>query len=198
MKKLIALLLALVCAFALAACGEDEPPAPDPIDDFVNAVSSSDPTSATITNTVESALLGVTLEGNYQVTYNEDGSATIAYSYDQLNEITDDSTADDILYTVEGTATVAANGTVSGDVSGEVAAVAGISLNLDKTKLTYTVSSGVLSATVKAADVEAVLGVKINSDVSLTVSIADAKVSALTLAFETTVGDATIVCVYNY
>ena len=198
MKKIIALLLALSCVFALAACKNDAPPAADPIDDFVAAVAVSDPTSASITNSVTSDLLGLTLNGTYDVTYNEDGSATVAYSYDQLAEIDENTTADELLYVVEGTATIAADGTVAGDVSGEVSAVAGVKLNLDKTKMTYSVSAGVLSATVKAADTEAVLGVAIATDVTMTVSIANGTVSAVTLAFETTVGAAEIVCVYNY
>ena len=203
MKKIVALLLALVCVVGLAACG-DTTEEQGGLDEFVAAIAAADPTAATLTTAVSSNTFGLTLEGEYTINYNEDGSADVTYAYEQLRQI-DENTAvgDSIKQTLTGAATVAADGTVtvtSGDgaVGGQVTAVAGIKLNLDGSKMTYTVSSGMLTATVKAADTSAVLGTAIASDVSLVVTVAGGMVSAITLVYNTQDGQAEIVCVYNY
>ena len=204
MKKIIALLLALVCVISLAACGEDEPAGGAELDAFTAAVAAADPNGARIETSVSSDTFGVTLAGEYDVTYNEDGSATVAYTYEQLRLIADDTTsADGIKETLTGAATVAADGKVTvvegnGTIGAQITAVAGIKLNLDGSKMTYSVSSGMLSATVKAENTASVLGTAIASDVNLVVTVANGSVSAITLSYSTQDGAAEIVCLYNY
>ena len=203
MKKIIALFLSVVCVIGLVSCGggaTTTPPKEDPLKVFTEALSLADPKSATIETSLESQSFGVTLEGVYEITYNEDGTATVAYEYDQLLEINDDTPDDaELVYQVEGSATIAQNGAVSGDVSDQVAAVAGVKLNIDASKMTYTVSSGLLSATVKAADTAAILGAAISYDVSFTLSLtAEGAVSAITVSYTSAQGPVEIVCLYNY
>ena len=121
MKKIIALLLALTCVFALAACGDEPDPTPTPdggdntntyedLAPFTAAIAASNPASASINVAQTSTQFNVTMNGEYDVVYNEDGSATVEYSYDKYNEITDDTT--EVTTTVTGTATVDKDGNV--------------------------------------------------------------------------------------
>ena len=204
MKKIIALLLALVCVVGLTACGQETGPDGNDLDEFTAAVAAADPASAELETKVSSTTFGVSLEGVYNIAYNEDGSATVSYTYEQLRLIGDDvAVGDGIKETVEGVATVAADGTVTvtegnGSVGAQITAVAGIKLNLNASKMTYTVSAGMLSATVKAADTAAVFGTAISADVNLVLTVANGAVSAITVTYNTADGQAEIVCLYNY
>ena len=202
MKKITALLLALVLVMGLAACGGSSDPAPkeDPLKVFTEALTLTDPSGATVKTSLEATGYGITLKGEYEVAYNEDGTATVTYEYDQLTEFTEDTPANaEPTYKKSGTATVAADGTVSGDVSAQVASVAGVKLKIDTSKMTYTVSAGMLSATVKAADTAAILGASIAYDVNLTVSLtSNGAVSAITISYTGAQGPVEIVCLYNY
>ena len=203
MKKIIALLLALSCVLALSACGDDGENGND-LEAFTAAVSAADPTDAVLTTKVTSTTFDVTLEGEYNITYNRDGTASVTYSYQQLRLIDDSvSTTDSIMLPVEGAATIAADGTVTtiegdGTVGAQLVAVAGVKLNLSASKMTYSVSAGMLTATIKAADTEAVLGTAVSADVNLVLTVANGAVSAITLTYDTTDGQAEIVCLYNY
>ena len=205
MKKIIALLLALTCVFALVACGDDPAPTPDGGDTpnyenlapFTAAIAASNPASASISVSQIATQFNVTMNGEYDVVYNEDGSATIEYSYDKFNEITDETT--EVTTTVTGTATVAADGTVTGSVNSTVTAATAIKVALDGAKLgDYTVEAGALIAKVSAADTAAIIGVAISADVTLTITIANDKVATMTISYETNLGPAEIVCAYNY
>ena len=146
MKKIIALLLALTCVFALVACGDDPAPTPDGGDTpnyenlapFTAAIAASNPASASISVSQIATQFNVTMNGEYDVVYNEDGSATIEYSYDKFNEITDETT--EVTTTVTGTATVAADGTVL-PISGEKYAdrTLEFDMKIDESNLAYKI-----------------------------------------------------------
>lgn len=208
MKKIIALLLALTCVFALAACGDEPDPTPTPdggdntntyedLAPFTAAIAASNPASASINVAQTSTQFNVTMNGEYDVVYNEDGSATVEYSYDKYNEITDDTT--EVTTTVTGTATVDKDGNVTGSLNTTVTAATAIKVTLDGAKLgDYTVASGALIAKVAAADTASVLGVAISADVTLTITVANGNVATMTISYESTVGPVEIVCSYNY
>ena len=90
MKKIIALMLVLSCVFALGSCkrkNKDEAPDIDAeaIATFQAKIDASMPETAIVTVTLKSAL--ETLESEYNVTYNQDGTATVVYTYEKLNEM---------------------------------------------------------------------------------------------------------------
>ena len=202
MKKIIAILLSLVCVFGLASCGEDAPQ-DAALNAITAAISAADPTGAVLETKITSKTFGISLEGEYTISFGEDGTATVSYTYDQLNLIGAGTSGTNITAPVEGVATIAKDGTVTvvegeGSVGAQITAVAGVKLNLDATKMTYSISSGVLSATVKAQDTRSVFGIDIEADVGLVVSTANGKVSTITLTYVTDEVEAEIVCVYNY
>ncbi len=195
MKKIIALILALTCMLALASCdgaGADH----KALEAYKTAVDETSPARATINIVYTDLALNVTLNGSYQVEYNEDGTATVNYEYDKLNGI--DSGSDEMVSTVSGTATVKADGTAEGDVDAKVTAATTVKINLDPAKMTYSVARGILTASVKAADTEAVLGVNLGSDVSMTMTVSDSgKIGSVSYNYLTANGTASVVCFYE-
>ena len=198
MKRIIALLLALLCVFAFASCATTpEGPTTDgsaSIADYNTAIAATTPAGARVTVTYENTAPEITLEGQYDVVYNVDGTATVTYSYEKLNSIG----ADEMISTVEGTAEVGADGTVTGDLDKTVTAAATKKMNLDESKMTYKISMGALDATIKAADTESILGVALPSDARLLMRItSDGKIGSFSILYTTSWGNASIVCIYE-
>ena len=201
MKKIIALILVIGCMLALASCsffGNNTPEEPDDsyaIPDIQAKVDASAPNGADITVTFTTAL-GV-LNGSYKAVYNEDGTATVEYSYEKFNTIGAGDN-NELKSTVTGTATVAANGSVTGDLTADGLNAVSFDLALDEAKLSnVAINAGVLSADVKADDTAAVLGVALGYDAKLTVATGTNGITSMTVAYTTTNGDVEIVTLYN-
>lgn len=201
MKKIIALILAIGCILSLASCnlfnGSNNVENPDDsasIPDIQSKVDASAPQGADITVTFKTALGD--LNGAYDVLYNEDGTATVAYSYEKFNTLGEGST--ELKSTYTGTVTVAADGSVSGDLGTEGLSAVSFELKLDESKLSgVAINAGVLNATVKAEHTEAVLGVALGYDVQLIVATGTTGVTSMTVSYTTANGDVEIVTVYK-
>ena len=202
MKKLLLLVLTLALSLSLmVACKKDEPEPEDNTDTlapFTEAIASSAPVSAKIdtklTYTIDN--LTGTLEGEYNVTYAADGSATVTYTKEVLNEIDEDTT--EFMTTVPGTATVDAQGNVTGDLGGSVTAATVLKLTPDKDKMTFTIEGGVLTATVSADNAASVLGVNTGAETTLKITVSNGKVTSVAITYTTATGPAEIVAVYSY
>jgi predicted small lipoprotein YifL len=201
MKKIIALVLVIGCMLSLASCGlfgNNTPEQPDDshaIPDIQAKIDASAPKGADITVTFTTAL-GV-LNGTYKAVYNEDGTATVDYSYEKFNTI-GASENNELKSTVTGTATVAADGSVTGDLTNDGLTAVSFDLNLDEAKLSsVAINAGVLSANVKAADTAAILGVALDSDAQLSVVTGTNGITSMTVAYTTASGEVEIVTVYN-
>lgn len=195
MKKIIALLLALTLVFALASCRKDNGNNID-IEPYKAAISATSLNSATIKITATNDFLpDYPLEANYEISYKDDGSATVNYTYMVYNEIKENST--DITTTLSGYATIAADGTVAGDISATVSAAATVNFNLDLGKMAATEDHGILRANIAAADTQAVLGGAIGADVVFTLSIANGVVTGATVNYTLDGVAYEIVCSYN-
>lgn len=224
MKRIIALMLIVCCILSFAACkrNTDDPtptptPTPDntpdtPTQDVVEdkltdeeiaaiaalqaKVDASVPETAKITVLLESALDD--LHAEYNVAYNLDGTGAVVEGwYEKFNEISGDVFADDYKTVRPVSALVNVDGTVTGDVA-FVEAVT-FEINLDAAKLTKVdVKSNALSATVKAADTLAVLGVAIDADVQIFVSVGTLGVSSVAIAYASSAGDVEISATYTY
>ena len=225
MKKIIALMLVICCLLSFAACKKnnnktDEPtpennqpanpddnntPKPDELTAEELAaiaaiqakVDASVPETATIDVLLKAALDD--LRAEYTVTYNTDGTASVVYSYETFNTV-GDAFADDYKTTHEGSAMINADGAVVGSL-GEVSYVEGVAFEiaLEATKLAnVTVNSNTLSATVKAADTKAVLGVELAYDVKIVVSVSTLGVASVAISYESAAGAVEIVATYTY
>ena len=211
MKKIIALVLIIGCMLALASCK----PSTDNNDNGGNggntntvdatgvaaiqkALDDSAPKSADITVKFESTL--GTLNGKYDVTYNDDGSATVDYSYERFNTFDENVNRDEVKSTYTGVVTVSSAGEVEGDLGG-VASVEAVSfdINLDSSKLTTgTVTANVLKGKVSAANTEAVLGINIGYDVDITITTGSGRVTYIVLTYTTDMGPVEITSIYHY
>ncbi len=198
MKKIIALVLALCCVFLLVACRDDNGDVKPSLAPYKNAVEKTSPTSVTLTTTLTTELYDEPLTGEYYITFAEDGSATVEYTYTLFNEVASDALENPVIE-YSGTATIDANGNVTGDaeIGGQLTAAAAVSFNLDDSKMTYTVSAGTLTANIKAENTEAVLGASTGADTVLTVTVAGGVVVGSTITYQTDFGPAVITCTYN-
>ena len=223
MKKFLALILIIGCILSFAACDvlfPSEEPTPDSGNNDVTEtpdnekeennkpndaeflptiqekIDASNPKGAEVTVTFGTAL--GELVGTYNVAYAEDGSATVDYSYEKFNTFTDGQTSTELKSTVTGTATVAVDGTVSGDLGQDALNAVTFKLQLDASKLSdVTINAGSLKATVKAADTAAVLGVALEYDVQLVVTTGETGVTSMSLAYTAAKGEVEIVTLYK-
>ena len=214
MKKIIALMLIVSCMLVLGSCKifnkgngtqdeNDNNQTPVVIDTEAVAaiqakIDASAPTSAEITVTLNSVLGD--LVGEYNVAYNQDGSATVDYTYEKFNSFDEANLSGEYKTVIPGTVTIAADGTVTDSIGGTAAVEAvTFSINLDTSKLaSASVSGGTLIAKVKAVDTAAVLGVSIGADVDLAVSVGTSGVTSVSISYTTQSGPVTISAIYDY
>lgn len=203
MKKLIAILLAVVCAFALFSCTPTNKPnggeTKGDLSLFTNALKTVSPKSSTVRTTLTSDL--GTLNGTFNITYAGDNRATVTYEVEQFNEIDESATTGfEPKSTKTGTITYEdGKYTTSDGVTREFTLATELKLNLDAEKMTYTIEDGntTLKATVESKNTKDVLGTEINAEVSLTVKRNSTTITSVTISYETKAGTATIVCDYN-
>ncbi len=205
MKKIFAILLALTLMLAVTSC--------DLIDSVFNPGSSvggdvtdvagikatlenSSPKTANVSVKLVSSL--GTLNGSYDAVYNEDGSASVNYSYEQFNKITDEVT--ELKSTKTGVATVSSTGTVSGNLGG-IAPLGAICFNItldEKLVKVDSIGGGMLSANVPADNTMAVIGTSVGCDAKLTISTGNGVVTSVTISYTSEQGPVEIVAVYTY
>ena len=191
MKKILSLILVITCFGLLMSCdmlssitggGNDGAKG---IDAFVTAIENTNPKNITVDIEVETSLGELT--SKYTVNYNDDGSAVITYTAEKFNAI-GEGAEDELKSTVTGTVTKNADGTFTGDTNGvDVSGVtAGFKLDVKKMKDTATINENntVLTATVAAADTEAVLGTAYDKDVTVVIAIENGVVELIDLTFE--------------
>jgi hypothetical protein len=191
MKKIITILLLALLTFSFASCGEGDGPS---VDGFVAAVNNANPEAIEIT--IKSATALGELSGTYTVTYNEDGSFTIDYVYEKFNDIGE---GDDLKSEVTGKVTCDKNGNYSdgGSLTGKVALAEGAKINLAKVKATISADGNSLTATVKAADTKAVLGVELPSDAELVIIKSGDAIVSYSIKYSNASGDVTVSCEYK-
>ena len=203
MKKILALILAFGCIFAFASCailglGGQTPAEQETVATIQKAIDESAPVSASVDVKFES-LLGE-LNGSYDVTYNNDGSATVVYSYERFNEFTLDSVQDEFKSVINGTVTVSADGELSDEIGG-VASVEAVTFDIDLKDEYFTsvsVSNSVLRGTIKSENTFDALGVDIMYDVDLTIFTGSGRVTSIVIAYESENGPIEISSLYRY
>ena len=190
MKKILVIVLALACVFGMMSCTGKGPS----LDSFKTAIANTNPATVEIDTKLETGMGD--LVGEFVVTYAEDGSATIDYSYEVFNELGANVT--ELKRVEEGTVEINAAGEYSGTLSGTLSGVGEYKLNLDNGKMTgATINGNVLEAGIKAANTKAVLGVEIAADVTMTLTKGTSGIVSLVIVYETEQGPATITCTYQ-
>ena len=195
MKRIISILLVAVMLLLLASCQ----PAGVDISEYQNAIVATEPTAVRVTVTLDSAVFsGVVLNSAYDITFNGDGSATVEFEYDVVNDTSSES--DEFISVKTGSATIAADGTVTGDnVPASVVAGAKLAINLDQSKFKSMIEArGILTVEILAANTEAVLGFKVDADASLELRITEAgTIGSASLNYTDATGAVAIVVAYE-
>ena len=185
---------------SIVACQKEEiDPTLGYYDDFNKAAIATSPAKATLTVTQEQT--EATLNASFVITFGEDGSATIAYSYDAFNEIGVGS-SDEVIVTKTGTVTCDKNGNYSDGTfafSGTTTIVTGAALNFDAEKMSanFSADGNVVNALVEAANTEAVFGVAIPADITLTAIKNAGRILSFTLEYTTAEGKVSVNCTYE-
>ena len=194
MKKILVMILALCCAFAMFSCGDAEY-----IGDFNNAIKATKPTVVKVEVVAKSAL--GELNSVYTTTYNEDGSFAIEYTKESFNSASDGE-SDDVIKTETGSVSCDANGKYSdgGDIAGTLADAKGVSLKLSEKTMKASVSAdgNVLTATVAAKNTASVFGVEYAGDVTLVITKAQDKIVSYTMSYQANETTAiSVVCTFK-
>jgi hypothetical protein len=191
MKKLLVSVfaIALVIALTLTGCTSNDS---ETLDDYKEALKNTAPAGAEISIEVETAI--GTLLGSIDVSYNDDGSSKIKYSYEKFNEIG----ASEEKSTLEGEVSCDKDGNLSGSVNGTVDTAAKLELKLSDSLLEeLTMNNGVCSAVVKADNTAKVFGINMGADVKLVLYKVDGKITMFSVAYRSTEGAVSIVCEYK-
>ena len=193
MKKILIVLLALTCAFAMFSCGKTAD-----VKDFEKAIAATAPTVVEV-EMVSDTVFGA-LSANFKTTYAEDGSFTIEGSYEQFNKSTEGK-AEELKSSVPVNITCDKDGNYSdgGKFTGSNPNATGSKLSLGRKVKDATISDDgkVLTATVKAKDTKSVFGIEYAKDVSLVITQNDGKIVSYTLEYATDYGYDRIICSYQ-
>ena len=165
----------------LCECGAD-----NRIQRFVNAIEDMNSMSARLTLKETTDLDGIVLNGSYNVTYPGDGSARVIFEIEQFDSTF---TSENPVITVPGVALVNPDGTISGDSGLNKGVHAAILLNFDLTssKISPRINGDIISFTVAQADTAEILGVAIDSDVTVTINIANGSVQSVGVSYAQTI-----------
>lgn len=191
MKKILTIVLLALLTFSFVSCGDDGPS----VEGFTTAINNSDPDSIVVK--IKSATALGELSGTYTVTYNEDGSFTIDYVYEKFNDIGE---GEGLISKVPGKVTCDKNGNYSdgGELTGKTALVTGAKINLSKISgATISQDGNSLTATVKAANTKAVLGVELPSDAELLITKANDAIASYSIKYSNASGEVIVSCEYN-
>ena len=184
MKKIICLILALACCFALFACGETD----ETLEAYLGAINASEPTNITTLTTHTRG--DVYYNGIYETVITADGFV-FNYEYEEKAPVTADSTTGSVItksgeivydgktYVVNGEAT-----TVAPDM-----AYMSLTLNLTaETVGEYRLSrdGNTLTAEISSEQVKAIFGTEISATAAtLTLKLAGGRLSRVNLAYTT-------------
>ena len=105
-------------------CGATVESKPEGLDltPITDAIAATTYTTATVTTAIDSEY--GTLTGEYTVTFSENGTATVDYSYEQFTTVSEENADKPMKTTVEGSATIDAQGNVtSGSVGSQITSV---------------------------------------------------------------------------
>ncbi len=194
MKKILALLLICIMAFAVVSCDEPEPSTEFSV--FEKAIDQTPAAKVKVLTKITTEI-GV-LNSTVETVFNPDGSANISYTVEKFNS---DFTSPETVITKSGVVTLNKDGNYSdgGEFQGALGEnIASVNLNLEASKLeSYSIEGGILTATVKAENTAAVLGAAIGADVSLMLTTSNNRVISIVINYTTELGTVEAIVSYN-
>jgi hypothetical protein len=193
MKK--AFILFLFVVICLISCTPNTPPEVSAASPFRDAITHGAYATASVSSSI--ATQYGTLKGNYTVSFDEGGQASLlVYNYQQLNYATAENLGEPM--TEEVTGRLSLTGGEPWGVASYVKPLAEMKINLDEDKLSdLTVADGILTAKVKAADTQAVIGYGLECDAQLEITLSYSSITQVQLKYTLPVGEATITCIYS-
>ena len=194
MKRIISVILIVACLSMLFSCSLFG----FSVKDFEKSMEKTSPSEVTITTKTSTAGLGE-INGNYNVTYNADNTATIKYDCELWTEIPTDGSeiSSEVKEKISGTVTRDASGVYSDARFVEDVELA-LSLNIGEIKdSTISVDGKTLTATVAKADTAAVFGVAYDFDVELVIVRSENAIERISLAYVVGANAVTIKCEYD-
>lgn len=193
-------------------CGNSigsEEPAPSEhaaLEPFKAAIEASAPTALKVAISMDTgAIFGETMDAEYNVSIDNEGAATVTYWYEQLSKIEENGVTE-IMTSYSGSASIAKDGTVTGDLNDKVISAIHLSIDLDPTAMTYSAASGTLTVNVAKENTKKVIGADIASDVKLTITVANEHVVSMTMTYTVSISvsesvsyscPVTVVCTYT-
>ena len=149
---------------------------------FVKALANTNPMTAQLTLKETTNFDGITLNGLYNATFPGDGTVQVIYEIEQFDETFVSETP---VTTVSGIVIVNADGTISGDNGLNKGIHIALLLNIDLTnpKINAKVSNNNIRFTVAKADTAAILGVAVDSDVTVGINISNGKVLSIDVTY---------------
>ncbi len=206
MKKLVCLLLALACSFALFACGKDKEPEIRPEDTLLEIVNASEPTKIITMSSYKHTASGMAYKGTYTTVLTADGFV-FDYEYQQKAAVVPGADPNNTVETKVGTV-IYADGRYSVD-GGETwkneapdTDVLKVTLDLKKENLgSYTVSKdgNSLTTVLNAETAKKVLGLDIASDtINVKITTNGKYLTQLNISYVTEVAEVSIDTSYAY
>lgn len=168
--------------------------APSELEPFNKAISELSSATARIETELVTEAFG-TLTSSYDVVY-DGGSAKVTYSRVSLSAITPSLDPDKLVTTSTGEVTLERDGS-SDKLGALVSRIVFCRLALDEELIEYTVEGETLHFTVKADKAGEVLGASIGYDADVTLTLAEGKVKALTVVYDTAVGTAKLTAAFE-
>ena len=205
MKKIICLILALACSFALFSCGDEEGPAPE--DKLIEIAGSSEPTQIITRTYYTEKSTSILYEGVYTTVFT-DGGFTLEYSYQEKAPISLDSDAGAGSVATKTGKVEYKDGKYSTD-GGETwvseapdTVTLGVVFNVTKANLgTYTVSDDgkTLEAVLTAENVANLLGITIPAETADAVITTNGTyLTGMTIEYSSEQADVVIATSYSY
>lgn len=190
MKKILSVVLLLCCLLSVCSCSFIKDKlgiggSATGIKAFENAISECNASNVEIKSTTETELGA--LNDIIVVSYNEDGSAVITYTYERFNDAL--SATEEEKTTTTVTINRAADGTYTGDMPEgvdlpSVTAAPAINLSAVKDAAVINDASDVLTVTVPAANTAEVFGSEFSKDVNLVISLRSGALFTIDLTFD--------------
>ena len=154
------------------------------IQKFIKALKDANPVSAKIERTETTGLDGIVLNGLYNVTYRGDGSALVVYEIDTFS---DDFVSVNPVERVSGYVTVNADGTITGESGLNRGAHIVTLLNIDLASVNAKVSGDTIRFTVAKADTATALGVALDADAVVGITVINGRVVSVDITYASTV-----------
>lgn len=190
-KRLSALVSIIALLAVSTSCGGEH----KELRPFQDALDAASPNTAALHSEIDTEFGKVGTD--YTASYSG-STVTVEYTRNTVGTITPDTEEDDLFPTERGTATINADGTVTGEIGALAKSLLTLAITLDGDAIAYEVKESTLDFTVSAENTERVFGVNIGYPVTVVLELSDERITKITVTYTASSGDATVWCEYGY